>query len=57
MSFNKDRFLDAIRNFSINFAVASLALGVFQNIFLGYLIGIICIITAILTCFNRNKGE
>ncbi len=57
MKFNKNRLIEAIRNFSINFAVASFALGVFQNIFLGYLIGIICIITTVLTCSYKNKGE
>lgn len=57
MKFNKKILIEAMRNFSINFAVASFALGVFQENFLGYCIGIICIMTTILSCFYKEQGE
>ncbi len=50
-------FLEFIRNFGANLAVASFVLAIFEKINLGFLVGSIFFCIGFIACFRKKKGD
>lgn len=57
MKFDKNVFIELVRNFTINFSVVSFGLGIFEENNYGYIVGCICLISAIITCFYKQRSN
>lgn len=50
-------FLEFIRTFGANLAVASFVLAIFEKINLGFLVGSIFFCISFITCLKRKRGD
>lgn len=56
LKFNKKEVIEILKTFSVNFAVGSLVLGLFQNIFVANIVAVTFLLSAIALCLHK-KGE
>lgn len=56
LKFDKKEIIEILKTFSVNFAVGSLVLGLFQNIFVANIVAVTFLLSAIALCLHK-KGE